>query len=143
MSAMGERWSTPEEIRLARERFEAAIPGWRQPAVYGVGRRVGDGVEFARVNTELHRLPAVILATVCGHAAGSASYVLDLAGFDQAIELLTPAEADTSQEHPNLWAWRRLRSTLADGDEVVAVFDGDPALACDDRYVLAMRGTVA
>src|SRR6185369_12394420 len=100
MAVMGERWSTPEAIRVARERFEAAIPGWRQPARYGVGRRVGGGVEFARVNTEQHKLPGVILATVCGHTGGSASYVLDLAGFDRAIELLTPAEADTSQEHP-------------------------------------------
>lgn len=133
------RWSTPEQIALARDRFEAAIPGWRYPAAYGVGRLVGDTLEFARVNTSLHRLPAVILATVCGHTNGSASYVLDRAGFDRAIALLTPAEADTSQPHPNLWAWRALRATLGESDDVVAVFDEDPARPSDDAHVVAMR----
>lgn len=123
----------------ARTRFEAAIPGWRPPAVYGVGRRVGDGVEFARINTEQHRLPAVILATVCGHRQGSASYRLAPDDLDRAIRMLAPAEADTSHPHPNLWAWRDLRATLADADEVIAVFDADPAQPCADPYVLAMR----
>lgn len=134
-----ERWATPEEIAVARARFEAAIPGWRHPEVYGVGRRVGDGVEFARINTSLHRLPAVVLATVCGHAGGSASYMLTPADLDRAIALLAPAEADTSQPHPNLWAWREFRATLADADEVVAVFDADPSQPCADPDVLAMR----
>ncbi len=140
MSGMAdERWSTPEEIADARARFEAAIPGWRYPAAYGVGRRVGGGVAFARVNTSLHRLPAVILATVCGHANGSASYLLDVGALDRAIAMLTPAEADTSQPHPNLWAWREFRATLTDADQVVAVFDEDPARPSDDAFVLAMR----
>ena len=137
-----ERWATPAEIAVARARFEAAIPGWRTPEVYGIGRRVGDVVEFARINTELHRLPAVILATVCGHTGGSASYLLGLDGLDRAIALLAPAEADTSQPHPNLWAWRRLRAELTGADEEVAVFDADPAAPCADPYVLAMRAQV-
>jgi hypothetical protein len=140
MSVMAdERWSTPEEIMLARGRFEAAIAGWRYPAAYGVGRRVGDGVEFARVNTSLHKLPAVILATVCGHANGSASYPLDVVALDRAIAMLTPAEADTSQPHPNLWVWREFRATLTDADQVVAVFDEGPSTPSDDPLVLAMR----
>lgn len=134
-----ERWATPEEIAVARARFEAAIPGWQHPEAYGVGRRVGDGLEFGRINTEGHLLPAVVLATVCGHTGGSASYVLGLDGFDRAIELLAPAEADTSQPHPNLWAWQRFRAALADTDEVVAVFDADPAAPGTDPYVLALR----
>ena len=138
-----EKWSTPEQIAVARSRFEAAIPGWRCPAAYGVGRRVGNGVDWGRINTSLHKLPAVILATVCGHTHGSASYVLDHAGLDRAVGLLTPAEADTSQPHPNLWAWRALRATLADTDEVVAVFDEDPSQPSDDPLVLAMRAAVA
>lgn len=137
-----ERWATPEEIAVARARLEAAIPGWRTPEIYGVGRRSGDGVEFARINTELHRLPAVVLATVCGHTGGSASYVLGPDGLDRAIALLTPAEADTSQPHPNLWAWRELRAALNHADEVVAVFDADPTEPCADPYVLAMRAQV-
>jgi hypothetical protein len=137
-----ERWATPEEIAVARARFEAAIPGWRQPEAYGVGRRVGEAVEFARINTSVHRLPAVILATVCGHASGSASYVLTPAELDRAIGLLAPAEADTSQPHPNLWAWRELRATLVDTDEVAAVFDADPSQPCADPDVLAMRAEI-
>jgi hypothetical protein len=137
-----EGWRTPEEIAAARDRFEAAIPGWRPPARYGVGRRVDADVEFARINTEHHRLPAAILATVCGHRGGSASYPLTLADLDRAIALLGPAEADTSQPHPNLWAWRGLRARLTDTDEAIAVFDADPAQPCDDPYVLAMRAQV-
>ena len=136
---MGERWATPDEIATARARFEAAIPGWRQPGVYGVGRKVGADIEFARINTSEHRLPAVILATVCGHVTGSVSYAIGVDGLDRAISLLSPAEADTSQPHPNLWAWRRFRATLAETDEVVAVFDTDPGLPTDDPDVLAMR----
>jgi hypothetical protein len=137
-----ERWATPEEIAVARARFEAAIPGWRSPEAYAVGRRVGEGIEFARINTSLHRLPAVILATVCGHTGGSASYVLTAADLDRAILLLAPAEADTSQPHPNLWAWREFRGRLTEADEVVAVFDADPSQPCDDPYVLAMRAVI-
>ncbi len=136
---MSERWATPDEIATARARFEAAIPGWRQPAVYGVGRRVGGDIEFARVNTSVHRLPAVILATVCGHTTGPASYTIGVDGLDRAIALLSPAEADTSQPHPNLWAGRRVRETLGDTDEVVAVFDEDSSEPTDDPDVLAMR----
>jgi hypothetical protein len=134
-----ERWATPEEIVAARARFEAAIPGWQPPAAFGVGRRAGDGVEFARINVGQHRLPAVIMATVCGHRQGSASYVLTPGDLDRAIELLAPAEADTSQPHPNLWAWRELRARITDTDEVIAVFDADPSLPSTDAYVGALR----
>lgn len=139
MVGQGERWATLEEVAAARERFEAAIPGYQPPVTYGVGRRVGDGVEFARINTEGHRLPAAVLATVCGHRQGPASYVLTPGDLDRAIELLVPAEADTSQPHPNLWAWRELRARLSDTDEVIAVFDADPTQPSSDPYVLAMR----
>jgi hypothetical protein len=140
---MTERWETPEQIAAARARFEAAIPGWQHPRVFGVGRLVDGRVDFARINTSVHRLPAVVLATVCGHSGGSASYLLDVAAFDRAIALIAPAEADTSQEHPNLWAWRRFRTDLAEDDVVVAVFDADLAAPCDDPHVLAMRAAVS
>jgi hypothetical protein len=134
-----ERWATPEEIAAARERFEAAMPGYQPPATSAVGRRVGDGVEFARISSPPHRLPAAILATVCGYRQGSASYRLAPGDLDRAIALIAPAEADTSQPHPNLWAWRDLRARLSDDDEVIVVFDADPAQPSTDPYVLAMR----
>ena len=57
-------------------------------------------------------------------------------------EMLSPAEADTSQPHPNLWAWRQARTSLAENDRIVVVFDADPSAASDDRFVLALRAAV-
>jgi|SRR5215207_3944108 len=138
---MSERWTTTEEIAAARQRFEAALPGWRPPMAYGVGRLDGGRIEFARVNVGEHSLPAVVLATVCGHRAGSASYRLDAAELGRAIELLAPAEACTAYEHPNLAAWRWLHAGLDEGDVAVAVFAADLDEPCDDSYVAALRST--
>jgi hypothetical protein len=134
-----ERWETTEEIAAARQRFEAAIPGWVPPMAYGIGRLAGGRVEFARINVGDHPLPASVLATVVGHRAGSASYRLDSAGLARAIELLAPAEACTAYDHPNLAAWRWLRSVLGEGGVAVAIFVGDLGQACDDRHVEALR----
>lgn len=139
---MGERWETTEQIAAARRRFEAAIPGWRDPIAYGIGQVEDGRVEFARFNVEEHRLPAVVLAVVCGHRAGSASYRLDAAGLARAIELLAPAEACPAYEHPNLAAWRWLHAGLDDGGEVVAVFAADLDEPCDDPHVAALRALV-
>ncbi len=150
MSAAGqdepvsERWETPEAIAAAYERFVAAIPGWRPPAAYGLGVPAGDGteIEFVRVNVGEHPLPAVVLATVCGHTAGTASYVMDVPALDRAIALLEPAEACTAYEHPNLWAWRRLRTELADDARVVAVFVDDVTADDGDAAVAALRRAI-
>jgi hypothetical protein len=137
---MRERWETTEEVLAALRRFEAGIPGWQAPAAYGVGRRGGDGrVEFARIDRGDHPLPGVVLATVCGHRAGSASYLLDAAILRRAIELLAPAEACTAYDHPNLIAWRQLHGQLDQHDTVIAVFVGDQDGPCDDPHVSAMR----
>jgi hypothetical protein len=135
---MSERWATTEEIAAARRRFEAALPGWRPPMAYGVARLDDGRIEFARVNVGDHALPAVVLATVCGHRAGSASYRLDAVGLGRAIELLAPAEACTAYEHPNLAAWRWLHAGLSEGDAAVAVF-ADLDEPCGDPYVAALR----
>jgi len=70
-------WTTVEEIAEARRRFEDAIPGWRRPVAFAIGLVTDQGVDFVRVNIEEAPLPAAILATVCGHRGGSASYRLD------------------------------------------------------------------
>jgi uncharacterized protein (DUF952 family) len=132
-----EQWPTPEEIAAARQRFEAAIPGWVAPRAYGLGRLAGDRVEFVRVNVAEHPLPAVVLATVCGHRGGSASYRLDAAGLARAVNLLAPAEVCTAYDHPNLAAWRRLLPELGD-DSAVAVFVADLDRPGDDRHVAAL-----
>jgi len=136
---VAERWETTEEIAAARHRFEAALPGWVAPMAYGVGRLNGGRIEFARINVGEHPLPAVVLATICGHSAGSASYRLDAAALSRAIELLAPAEACTVYDHPNLAAWRRLHAGLGERDVAVAVFVADLNQPCDDHNVTLLR----
>jgi hypothetical protein len=137
---MGERWETVEEIAAALRRFETGISGWQSPRAYGVGR-LGEGgqVEFARIDLGDHPLPGVVLATVCGHQAGSASYLLDAAALLRAIDLLAPAEGCRAYDHPNLMAWRQLHGQLDVRDTVIAVFAGDQDGMCDDPHVRALR----
>ncbi len=114
--------------------MEQALPGWRAPVAYGLGVVAGDGaVDWRVVNSpNLHHLPAVVLATVLGYRSGSATYVIEVAALDAAIALLEPAGACDAFEHPNLWAWQRLRAEIAKGTvepdvEIVVVFVGDAA----------------
>ncbi len=126
-----ERWTTPEGIAAARGRLEDAIDGYERPAAYALGLtvsgRTGPGAVFPLVNRGENFLPAVVLATVCGHVRGTATYVLDETRLQEAIDLLAPAEACTVYGHPNLAAWRRVRADVADRPDaqVVAVFLGD------------------
>lgn len=141
-----ERWTTTEEIAAARGRLEDAIDGYERPAAYALGLTVpgeaGTGAVFPLVNQGANFLPAVVLATVCGHARGTATYVLDEEQLQEAIDLLAPAEACTAYDHPNLAAWRRLRAERADrpGAQVVAVFLGDlQPSAADGPYEQLLR----
>jgi hypothetical protein len=126
-----ERWTTAEEIAAARERMEAAIEGYERPAAFALGLAGEDGAAagdvFPRVNSGANFLPAVVLATVCGHVRGTATYVLGEQGLQRAIDLLAPAEACTELDHPNLAAWRQVRAAMADrpGAQAVGVFLGD------------------
>ncbi|APU16770.1 MULTISPECIES: hypothetical protein [Actinoalloteichus] len=123
---MAEQWSTPDAIATARGLLEQALPGWRRPAAYGLGHLVDGDAVFPVVNVGEHFLPAVVLATVCGHSAGTAVYELDAAGLDEAIMMLSPAEACSDYDHPNLAAWRDIRTDLAHNDgQAIAVFVGD------------------
>ena len=112
--------------------MKQAMPGWRAPMAYGLGVVGADGaVEWRVVNwPNLHQLPAVVLAAVLGYRSGSATYVVDVMTLDAAIALLEPAGACDAFEHPNLWAWQRLRTEIDDGAvavdaEIVVVFVGD------------------
>ena len=145
-----ERWTTPEEIAAARERMEAAIDGYERPAAYALGQAGEDGAAagdvFPLVNSGANFLPAVVLATVCGHVRGTATYVLDEQGLQRAIDLLAPAEACTDYEHPNLVAWRQVRAELATqpSAQVIAVFLGDlEPSPTDGPYERLLRDAVA
>lgn len=147
-----QQWITAEDIAAARERFIAAIDGWRPPVAHGVAFVPGGApaivpAHFRIVNTVEHRLPAVVLAHVVGHTAGSAGYEVTPEQLDRAIALLEPADACTVYEHPNLWHWRDdIRPAWQQDPDarVFAVFLGDDADSPGDHAaVRALRAAAA
>ncbi|HSA51725.1 MAG TPA: hypothetical protein VLH10_16640 [Yinghuangia sp.] len=147
-----ERWTTPADLAAARAAFEAAIPGWRTPAAFALGiaaretRPEGPAVVFPVVNAGGGALSAVVLATVCGHRAGTATYRLTLDQLDAAIRLLAPAEACADVPHGNLTAWRAVRDDLAALGESaahpVAVFVADLADPPADAHDRVLRDRI-
>ena len=134
---MSERWVTDEDLSAARERFAAAIPGFVFPAAYAVARRDGERLTFGEVNLPggLHRLPATVLASVCGYAATTGVHPLSGEQLAEAVERLAPAEAATHWAHPNLWSWRELLADARDDSTFVAFFVvdvADPPVDDDD-----------
>jgi len=137
---MTEQWHTREDIDAARARFEQAIPGWQRPSAWAIGRAADeDTTLFERINVGDSYLPAVVLATVCGHVDGSGSYPLTVDELDRVIQLLAPAEACTEMEHPNLGVMRAMRADLGDDDLAVVVFIGDLGEHTDDPGVRSLR----
>ena len=122
-----EAWRTDEDLLAARTRFAATIPGYVQPVAYGMARLDDGELTFAHVNRPggAHLLPAVVLASVCGHVADTGTYRMTHAQFATAIELLAPAEAATHWDHPNLWSWRELLRTASADSTFVAFFVRD------------------
>lgn len=145
---MTARWPTKEDLAAARERFEEAIPGWEPPVAFGVGLVDGEGTSFPAVNRRSAFLSAVVLGMVCGHASGTRTYDLPPHILAEAVRLMSPAEACTDVQHPNLTAWRSILAEIegtegtesAEGTErrAVAVFVGDladpPADEHDARF---------
>lgn len=135
----------------ARERLEAAIPGWRPPVAQGLGivRTAADGVEqpveFPVVNTGEHRLPVVVLGGVLGRVDETATYEVSRDQLDRAIEVLSPASAATFMAHPNLAAWHVIRGALAADARAraVAVFVADLADPETSTYDAALREQLA
>ena len=119
------------------------IPGWQRPAAWGLGRLSDDGtVQFERVNVAWSLLPAVVVATLCGHVSGSGAYPLTVVDLDRAIALLAPADFATFMPHPSLAALRALRADLDDDDQAVVVYAGDLADPTDDPAVRALLDAV-
>ena len=142
MGESQERWGAIEEVLAVCARYEAAIPGWKCPPLYGLGlRRQEQNPLFPFVCHGDHPLPAVVLATVLGHGGGTRSYELTLKELDQAIDLLAPAEACRDFTHPNLVAWRTVRNEAVESrnPRIFAVFDADPESATNTPDVLAIR----
>ncbi|NII70660.1 pyridoxine/pyridoxamine 5'-phosphate oxidase [Microbacterium ulmi] len=146
-----ERWATPADLAAARERFAARIPGWTQPLAHAVafvpsGEAGPRPEHFPLVGTVAHRLPAVVLASVLGHAGGTGAFEVSREQLDRAITLLEPAEACPDVTHPNLWRWRDAIRPAWESDpeaRVVAVFIGpDGAGRSDGDAVAALRDAV-
>ena len=122
------RWVTDEDLLAARQRFAARIPGFVEPAAYGVARVDGGDLTFGHVNDVdgNHRLPAAVLASVCGYVASTATFELSRDQFAEAVQLLSPAEAAEHWDHPNLWSWRDLLESARSDSTFVAMFVRSP-----------------
>ncbi len=130
-------WITDDDLRTARERLAADIPGYLDPAAYGAARVDGGELTFGHVNPPggEHRLPAVVLATVARYVDRTAVVPLDREQFTAAIDLLAPAEAATHWDHPNLWSWRELLAGAGPDSTFLAFFvadAGDPPVSAED-----------
>jgi hypothetical protein len=132
-----ERWETDEDLAAARERFAAGISGFIHPAAYAVARRDGERLTFGHVNEPggMHRLPAAVLASVCGYVSTTGVHPLSPEQLSEAVERLAPAEAATHWEHPNLWSWRQLLADARPDSTFLAFFLtdlADPPVDADD-----------
>jgi hypothetical protein len=110
-----------------------------------VARVDGDRLTFAEVNRVggIHRLPAAVLASVCGYTSRTATFPLSGADLREAVTRLTPAEAAVHWEHPNLWSWRELLDGADSSSTFVAFFVADPADAPVDAHDAAFRDRLA
>ena len=91
---------------------------------------------FGEVNEvgHIHRLPAAVLASVCGYTSRTATFPLSAADLAEAVSRLAPAEAAVHWEHPNLWSWRALLDGADASSTFLAFFVADPSdEAVDDR----------
>ena len=127
-------WTTVAGLAAIRAAFASRIDGWREPVAYAVGLSPASSSpewEFGHVNRPGGGpgLPAVVLATVLGHDGSTATLEMSVGQLETAVRTLSPAEACTDAEHPNLAAWR---ASLADAQSnpargLVAVFIADLA----------------
>jgi hypothetical protein len=111
------------------------------PAAYGVARLDADHLTFGEVNDvgHIHRLPAAVLASVCGYTSRTATFPLSGAELGEAVRRLAPAEAALHWEHPNLWTWRELLDGADPSSTFVAFFVADPADEPVDHLDAAFR----
>ena len=122
-----EAWATDDLLASAVRRFADGIPGYVMPVAYGVARVDGDGVTLGHVNGlgRVRRLPAVVLASVCGYVDSSGNFALTREQLEDAVVRLSPAEAATHMPHPNLWTWRTLLTDADTGSTFHAYFLAD------------------
>src|SRR5262245_22346237 len=122
-----EAWATDDLLASAVRRFADGIPGYAPPVAYGVARVDGDVVTLGHVNPlgAVRRLPAVVLASVCGYVDSSGTFALTREQLNDAVVRLSPAESATHMPHPNLWTWRTLVADAESGSTFHAYFLAD------------------
>lgn len=125
-------WSTPDGLAAIGDHLAARIPGYARPVAWSLALSPATSDpewDLPHVNAPggRHALPAVVLATVTGHDATTATLPVTATQLDAAITSLAPAEACTSLDHPNLAAWRAAARALADNParEAVLVWVAD------------------
>lgn len=146
-----EEWPTLELIQAAVDRFIDQLPGWAPTAAYGVAlvpvsANGGPAWSFPVVNVGwLHRLPALVLGIVTGRRSGTDTFELSSAELRRAVELLSPAEAATMLQHPNLLAWRAMLEELDSGVDgrIVAVFIESLDDQVSSSYDAVLRAQIA
>jgi len=106
-----------------------------------VARLDGHGLTFGAVNEvgSIHRLPAAVLASVCGYTSRTATFRLTADDLAEAVRRLAPAEAALHWEHPNLWSWRELLDGAHASSQFLAFFVADPADPPADDHDAAFR----
>jgi hypothetical protein len=141
LSVLPEAWRTDEDLASARQHFAARISGYVPPAAYGVARLDGERLTFGAVNGlgHIHRLPAVVLASVCGYTSRTGTFPLGVADLREAVDRLAPAEAAVHWEHPNLWSWRELLDGAGASSTFLAFFVAHPTDAPVDDHDAAFR----
>ena len=122
-----ERWVTDADLADARKHFIDQMPGFKAPVAYGVARMDEERLSFGYVNhpASRHRLPAVVMALVCGYRRETGVFPLTTDQFSRAISALSPAEAAVHWDHPNLWSWRELLEGARSGSEFLAFYVAD------------------
>ena len=142
-------WSTPDGLAAIARHLASRIEGYAPPTAFAVGITPASSsaeIEFPHINAPggRHGLPAVILATILRHQGGTRTHDLTLAELDAAIEALSPAEACTQLEHPNLAAWRELRTEAGSNPAraLVAVFIDDLADPVDSDADATLRAAL-
>ena len=110
-----------------------------------MARLDADLLTFAEVNQvgHIHRLPAVVLASVCGYTSRTTTFPLTAADLREAVDRLAPAEAALHWAHPNLWSWRELLEGAAPASAFTAFFVADPADEPIDAHDAAFRDRLA
>jgi hypothetical protein len=133
---------TKDELLEFKQTLEETLAGFITPVAYGVGVIHSDGpyaTVFPYTNSvTMHGLPSVVLGSVLGYRSGTCTLHISQETLDEAIRILEPAGECPDYDHPNLWAWQKMRTDPANL-QFVAVFIGDRSDRTSDAYQLAFR----